>query len=85
MSHMTDEAFKAMTAVIVQATTQSVVQAMAALNTKTNKIDQKSIGGPPTWDSSKEEGFLEWKLKLEAWLEVKCLGEHIYSFARSSV
>ena len=64
MAAMTDETFKAMTAAIAQ----SVVQAITTLNMKTNKIDQKAIGGPPTWDSSKEDGFLEWKLKLEAWL-----------------
>ena len=68
MAHLNDEAFKTMTAAIVQATTQSVVQALAALNGKPSKIDQKSIGGPPTWESTKEEDFLEWKLKLEAWL-----------------
>ena len=64
MAAMTDETFKAMTAAIAQ----SVVQAITTLNMKTNKIDHKAIGGPPTWDSSKEDGFLEWKLKLEAWL-----------------
>ena len=59
MAAMTDETFKAMTAAIAQ----SVVQAITTLNMKTNKIDQKAIGGPPTWDSSKEDGFLEWKLR----------------------
>ena len=64
MANMTEETFKTMTAAIAQ----SVVQAITALNMKPGKIDQKSIGGPPTWDSTKEEGFLEWKLKREAWL-----------------
>ena len=31
-------------------------------------IDRKSIGGPPEWDSTQEHGFLEWQIKLTAWL-----------------
>ena len=32
------------------------------------RIDHRAMGGPPEWDSSKEDGFREWSLKLQAWL-----------------
>ena len=35
---------------------------------KEGKIDTKSIGGPPEWDSMKEEGFQEWNMRIKAWL-----------------
>ena len=38
------------------------------MKTKGGKIDTKSIGGPPEWDSMKEEGFQEWNIKIKAWL-----------------
>ena len=75
MATMTDETFKAMTAAIAQTIVQAqmpmfnaLIDGLKPMNMKSGKIDQKSIGGPPEWDSAKEEGFLEWKLKLEAWL-----------------
>ena len=34
-----------------------------------NKSDTKSIGGPPEWHSNQEEaGFVEWNVKIKAWL-----------------
>ena len=38
------------------------------MKTKGGKIDTKSIGGAPEWDSMKEEGFQEWNIQIKAWL-----------------
>ena len=35
---------------------------------QSGRIDHRAMGGPPEWDSSKDEGFREWSLKLQAWL-----------------
>ena len=32
------------------------------------RIDHRALGAPPEWDSAKEDGFLEWQIKLKAWL-----------------
>ena len=32
------------------------------------RIDHRAMGGPPEWDSTKDEGFREWSIKLQAWL-----------------
>ena len=34
---------------------------------KGRKIDTKSIGGPPEWDSMKE-GFQEWNINIKTWV-----------------
>ena len=48
--------------------TVALSQVMKPTETK-GWIDQKSIGGPPEWDSNKDEGlFPEWHVKIKAWL-----------------
>ena len=32
------------------------------------RIDHRALGAPPEWDSAKEDAFLEWQIKLKAWL-----------------
>ena len=33
------------------------------------KADSKAIGGPPDWNSNQDEaGFIEWHIKMKAWL-----------------
>ena len=32
------------------------------------KIDHRALGGPPEWDATKEDGFREWHIKVQAWL-----------------
>ena len=45
-----------------------LVSDMKQTGEKKGRIDHRSIGGPPEWDSGKEESFQEWHIKLEAWL-----------------
>ena len=75
MSQLTAEDLNVLTSAIAQTIVQAqtplftqLIEGMKSTNPKGNRIDHKSIGGPPDWDSSREEGFLEWKLKMEAWL-----------------
>ena len=53
--------------------TQAITQAMAAVMQQpmgmNGKIDSRAIGGPPEWDSGKDESqFMEWHVKVKAWL-----------------
>ena len=53
----------------IAAIVQAVTAAMAASRQGGGKIDTKAIGGPPEWDSNKEDnGFVEWHIKIKAWL-----------------
>ena len=36
---------------------------------KNHYSDGRALGSAPEWDSSKEENFQEWRIKIEAWLE----------------
>ena len=44
-----------MIAQLMAENTRNLVEQL--MKTKGGKIDTKSIGGPPEWDSMKEEGF----------------------------
>ena len=45
---------------------QQIVSDIKHSDVKKGRIDHRSIGGPPEWDSSKEETFKEWVIKLQA-------------------
>ena len=64
MAAMSEETFKAMTTAIAQTIVQAQMPMLNALidglkptTAKSGNVDQKSIGGPPEWDSAKEDGF----------------------------
>ena len=46
----------------------TVVKELRKDDTPRGRIDHRALGGPPEWDSQKEEGFREWQIKLQAWL-----------------
>ena len=42
---------------------------MQATNPNGNRGSQQALGGPPEWDSARDEGaFMEWHVKVKAWL-----------------
>ena len=48
---------------------RTLVEALTKNQNRVNpKIDNRALGGPPEWDSSKEDGFQEWNVKIKAWL-----------------
>ena len=55
---------------VVTAIAQAVAVAMQASNQHNgNKSNHNALGGPPEWDSGKDEaGFTEWHVKVKAWL-----------------
>ena len=55
---------------VITAIAQAVTVAMQATQTGGgNRADHKALGGPPEWDSAKDEsGFTEWHIKVKAWL-----------------
>ena len=57
---------------VITAIAQAVTVAMQAMQQGqqgAGRIDYKAIGGPPEWDSSRDEnGFVEWHIKIKAWL-----------------
>ena len=57
---------------IDQETLEAIVHAVTAAMTMQNGQTgggTKSIGGPPEWHSSQDEaGFMEWHVKMKAWL-----------------
>ena len=54
---------------VISAIAQAVTVAMQATHTGGNRADHKALGGPPDWDSGKDEsGFVEWHIKVKAWL-----------------
>ena len=55
-----------MIAQLMAENTRNLVEQL--MKTKGGKIDTKSIGVPPEWDSMKEEDFQEWNIKIKAWL-----------------
>ena len=69
----------ALTAADIQALVSAIVQPMLTqmmqivtearqTEEKKGRIDHRSIGGPPEWDSTMEESLQEWHIKLQAWL-----------------
>ena len=53
----------------IAAIVQAVTTAMTATRQSGGRIDAKALGGPPEWDANKDEsGFLEWHIKIKAWL-----------------
>ena len=59
----------ALTEEMIQAIAQAVTLAMNQTKQGAGRIDTKAIGGPPEWDSTKEETqFMEWHVKIKAWL-----------------
>ena len=54
---------------MVTAIAQAVAVAMQATNQNGNKSSYQGLGGPPEWDSAKDEAaFSEWHVKVKAWL-----------------
>ena len=54
---------------VVTAIAQAVAVAMQATSQNTSKNSHNALGGPPEWDSGKDEaGFTEWHVKVKAWL-----------------
>ena len=56
---------------VVTAIAQAVAVAMQSTNPNgnANKHNIHALGGPPEWDSGKDEaGFTEWHVKVKAWL-----------------
>ena len=54
---------------VVTAIAQAVAVAMQATNQNGNKSSYQGLGGPPEWDSAKDEAaFSEWHVKVKAWL-----------------
>ena len=53
---------------VITAIAQAVTVAMQATQTGGwNRADHKALGGPPEWDSAKnEKGFVEWHIKVKA-------------------
>ena len=52
---------------VISAIAQAVTVAMQASNQSGNKSVYQGLGGPPEWDSSKDEaGFTEWHVKVKA-------------------
>ena len=48
---------------------EMVLNAVNQQKNTEGKIDNRALGGPPEWDSGKEESaFLEWHVKVKAWL-----------------
>ena len=71
---LTEEEIRSLAAVSAQSTVQSLMPMMARLiaemknnDDKKGRIDHRSIGGPPDWDSTKEDSFQEWQIKVQAW------------------
>ena len=54
---------------VISAIAQAVTVAMQATQTGGNKPSHQAQGGPPEWDSAKDDtGFVEWHIKVKAWL-----------------
>ena len=54
---------------VVTAIAQAVAVAMQSTNQQNHKTSHNALGGPPEWDSAKDEaGFTEWHVKVKAWL-----------------
>ena len=83
MAALSAEAMSQLAQVMAQTVAQAVTQSQGPLlqtlqgalegwskpRDDKGRIDSRSIGGPPEWDSNKEENaFTEWQLKLKAWL-----------------
>merc|ERR1712240_475684 len=67
---MGQEDLRQLMAAMTTAMTQAVTQIMAETKRDPAKghIDHRAIGGPPEWDSTNEAHFLEWQIKVQAWL-----------------
>ena len=63
---------------IDQDTLDAIVHAVTTAMTMqqgVNKVDTRAIGGPPEWHSNQDEaGFVEWHIKIKAWLTNRTLG-----------
>ena len=54
---------------VISAIAQAVTVAMQASRAGGNRSSHQALGGPPEWDSGREEGaFTEWHVKVKAWL-----------------
>ena len=73
MAVLTQDDMKAMMDAMTKASTAMTAamnQIMHEVKRDTSKghIDHRAIGGPPEWDSTNEANFLEWQIKVQAWL-----------------
>ena len=54
---------------VISAIAQAVTVAMQASNENRSRGHHQALGGPPEWDSGRDESaFLEWHVKVKAWL-----------------
>ena len=73
MAALTQEDLRQLMEAMTQAST-AMTQAMTQIMQETKRdsakghIDHRAIGGPPEWDSANETHFLEWQIKVQAWL-----------------
>ena len=75
MAALTQDDLKQLIAAMTQACVTSISDAMTQVIQETKRtdlvkghIDHRAIGGPPDWDSANEALFLEWQIKVQAWL-----------------
>ena len=47
---------------------KSILEEVMLNKSEGKKVDVRALGGPPEWDSSKEDQFQEWNIKIKAWL-----------------
>ena len=74
MATFTDDTLQRLSVIIAQSIVQAqgpmmtqILEGMARTTETKGRIDYKSIGAPPEWDSSKDDAmFLEWQIKLKA-------------------
>ena len=52
---------------ILSANTEAILEKLLKVSSG-SKVDKQALGGPPEWDSTKEDGFQEWNIKVKAWL-----------------
>ena len=67
MAVLTQDDLKQLIAAMTEVVTTAIQETKRTDTTK-GHIDHRAIGGPPEWDSAKEENFLEWQIKVQAWL-----------------
>ena len=52
----------------MSASMKTVLEEVLKTKNGNTKVDYRALGGPPEWDSNKEDGFQEWSIKIKAWL-----------------
>ena len=74
MATMTPDDLRVLMEAMTNGISTAMTRAMTQIIQETKRdpikghIDHRSIGGPPEWDSACESQFLEWQIKVQAWL-----------------